>query len=380
MANPEHLKVLKQPASDWNEWRNAHRGPHIDLSDADLRRADLIGADLSGAYLVGAHLVGADLRKANLDGADLRKANLSWANLSGAFLSAADLSAANLRAVQLGGATLRRADLSGADLSEAHLRGADLRRADLAGADLRRTDLSGTTLIGANLTDAHLTGANLRGADLARTVFCGARLRGVEGLGAVRHFGPSVLDHETLNEWSDIPLAFLRGVGLPDWLFDTYRSHLGGGAVDSCVISHGQEDKTFAGRLHDGLQGRGVRCWLDEHQRRPGDDRTAGIDRRAPWSAKVLLCCSKASLSSWWVEQEFDLVTEKERRQGENDDRAPLALIPLNLDGHFSKWARKRSGQARVAVDFTGWEKDSATFEAQLERVVEALRAGDRAT
>ena len=40
----------------------------------------------------------------------------------------------------------------------------------------------------------------------------------------------------------------------------------------SCFISCGHADKSFAGRLHDGLQRPGIRCWLDEHQMLPGDD------------------------------------------------------------------------------------------------------------
>jgi hypothetical protein len=31
-----------------------------------------------------------------------------------------------------------------------------------------------------------------------------------------------------------------------------------------------REDKLFARRLHDTLQGRGIRCWLDEKQMLPG--------------------------------------------------------------------------------------------------------------
>ncbi len=40
----------------------------------------------------------------------------------------------------------------------------------------------------------------------------------------------------------------------------------------SCFVSYSHADKSFARRLYDTLQGRGIRCWLDEHELLPGDD------------------------------------------------------------------------------------------------------------
>jgi len=40
----------------------------------------------------------------------------------------------------------------------------------------------------------------------------------------------------------------------------------------SCFISYNHTDKSFARRVHDTLQGRVIRCWLDEKQMIPGDD------------------------------------------------------------------------------------------------------------
>ena len=36
MANQEHLDLLKQGGTAWNEWREAHRSVEPDLSRADL--------------------------------------------------------------------------------------------------------------------------------------------------------------------------------------------------------------------------------------------------------------------------------------------------------------------------------------------------------
>ena len=45
--------------------------------------------------------------------------------------------------------------------------------------------------------------------------------------------------------------------------------------------------------------------WLDEHQMLPGDDIYEQIDRGIRHWDKILLCCSEASLTSWWVDNEI---------------------------------------------------------------------------
>ncbi|HLL77008.1 MAG TPA: toll/interleukin-1 receptor domain-containing protein [Pyrinomonadaceae bacterium] len=148
----------------------------------------------------------------------------------------------------------------------------------------------------------------------------------------------------------------------------------------SCFISYSHADKSFARRLHDALQGRGIRCWLDEHQVLPGQKIYTEVDRGIRLWDKVLLCCSKDSLKSWWVENEIQIAFDKEqqlRRQRGGEE--VLALIPLNLDGYLfgDEW---KSGlrteiRSRLAADFTGWETDNAKFETEFERLVRALRA-----
>ncbi len=49
MANEEHLRILKQGVTAWNQWREDHPNEIVDLYRADLTEANLSGADLSQA-------------------------------------------------------------------------------------------------------------------------------------------------------------------------------------------------------------------------------------------------------------------------------------------------------------------------------------------
>jgi uncharacterized protein YjbI with pentapeptide repeats len=199
MANPEHVKLVRQGAGAIARWRTVYPSEIFDLVGADLRRAGLEGADLRGADLQGATLWGADLQRANLQGtflrgADLQETFLSEINLQGADLSEIQLNGVYLRRVNLQGARLQGASLEGANLYEANLKEADLHRANLKeadlhranfeGADLRGADLQGATLLGASLRGALLQGAFLQRANLQETNFRGAFLEGANLQGA----------------------------------------------------------------------------------------------------------------------------------------------------------------------------------------------------
>jgi hypothetical protein len=239
MADKGQLERLrKEGVQPWNRWREENPNVEIDLSGANLNEANLDEADL----------IRANLNEANLDEADLSRANLNEANLD-----EADLIRANLIR-----AYFNEANLSGANLDE---------------ADLSRANLSGANLSGANLTGADLSRANLSRANLFETFLVNVDLKETRGLDSCLHLGPSTLDHRTLAISGQLPINFLRGCGLPEQ-FITYLPSLLDQPIQffSCFISYSHKDKAFARRLHDTLQGRGIRCWLDEKQLRPGDD------------------------------------------------------------------------------------------------------------
>src|ERR1035441_2724919 len=326
MANPEHLNRLLSGVEAWNKWRTQ------DNVVVDLSGANLTNAELSGADLWGAHLHRVMFHGANLTGAKFAQARLAGSNFFGAHLAEADFSYAALDVV---------------------------------------------TFIETNLTSARFTKA-----ELGYTVFSQAILKGAIGLETCRHLAPSGVDFGTLQRSGMLPEAFLRGCGLSNEFIQHVRSVLQQPiAFYSCFISYSHEDMAFARLLHDRLQGQGIRCWLDDHQLLPGDDLHEGIDRGIRLWDKVLLCASKASLTSWWVDGEINRAFQKEAQIMKERGKKVLALIPLNLDG-FLFSADYQSGKkaeitSRVAANFVGWEKDHALFDRELEKVIRALRTGE---
>ena len=349
MANEEHLKILQQGVAAWNQWRKDHPMIQPDLSAADLSAAELSEVDFSGSDFSRADLREANLRKAIFFRAKLNLASLGGADFSQAFLAQADFS---------------RANLVGANLS---------------GANLSRADFSGANLIRANLSLPNLSGADLSKAVVGYMTFANVDLSMVKGLDTVKHFGPSTIGIDTIyRSQGNIPEVFLRGAGVPEPFIANMKSLVAAmSAIQffSCFISYSHADKDFARRLHNELQMRGIRCWLDEHQLLPGDDIYHQVDSGIRLWDKVLLCCSESSLKSWWVDNEIGTAFEKEQQLMNERGTKVQAIIPLNLDGYLfsDKWASGYQAQIRrrLAADFT----EKANFDDQVERLIRALRA-----
>ena len=347
----------------------------------NLAEADLSGADLSDAKLVMANLTRANLFKADLCKADLSTATLAGATLSKAFLFGAKLTDADLTKANLSKATLSKANLAGANLSKATLIGANLFEANLWEANLETANFTEANLSGTNLTEANLSGAIFHQCHIGYTSFVNVNLKGVQNLETVKHIGPSYIAISTIfNSGGDVPEIFLRGCGIPETFIQQLPSLLSQPIqFASCFISFSHADRPFAIKLHDHLQAKGIRCWLDEHQIRPKDDSFQRVERGISKWDRILLCCSEVALTSWWVDKEVNKAFAKEQQLMQAGGKCLLSLIPINLDGYMFKreWQSGKKDEilARLAADFTGWETDNAKFEEQFERVVKALRA-----
>jgi TIR domain/Pentapeptide repeats (8 copies) len=247
-------------------------------------------------------------------------------------------------------------------------------------------NLSGANLTGATLRNACLDGANFERATVSHTIFASVDLTSCTGLDSANHVGPSTMGIDSIIlSKGRIPKIFLRGVGLPDEWIDYIPSLVGDGIqFFSCFISYSSLDKPFATRLHDVLQSKGIRCWLDEKQLLPGDDISRELERGIHLWDKFLLCASKNSLTSWWVEDEIKTTLEKERALRNERGKPVHKLIPLDLDGYMfnGQWdlgVLATEIKSRVVANFRDWEKPSSTFDKQVDRVIRALRADEGA-
>jgi TIR domain len=204
---------------------------------------------------------------------------------------------------------------------------------------------------------------------LQETAFVDVGLEGAIGLEACEHVSFSTLDHRTLRRSRSLPLAFLRGVGLPD-TFIQYLPSLLDEAIQhyTCFLSHSTKNGDFAGRLHADLQNNGVRCWFAPHDMPIGGKIWDEIDLAIRLRDRVLLILSEHSIASDWVEDEVTRAFEEERKRGQT------VLFPIRLDDAVmdtdEAWAAKL--RARHIGDFTRW-KEHDEYQKSFARVLRDL-------
>jgi hypothetical protein len=356
MANPEHLKILKQGVGAWNKWRIEVHTIRPDLGSADLLGEDLIGADLGGANLAYATLAYANLAQSNLIGARLRRAALAGAMLTNANLGSADLLGANFDGANLDGANLANATLTNARLAKASLTNANLGRASLTNADFLNARMDATVLVNVDLSE-------------------------VKNLESVIHFGPSSVGIDTIYKSSgNIPEKFLRGCGVPE-NFITYMHSLTVEGIEfyTCFISFTEADDTFSERLYNDMQGAGVRCWRWKEDAKWGRTLMHSIDEAVRVYDKLIVICSEQSLNSPAVIREIERALQKEDAAAREGKEAEV-LFPIRLDDYiFTGWQHHRQADvvAKNVGDFRQWTEPES-YKKALQRLIRDLKAEAR--
>jgi uncharacterized protein YjbI with pentapeptide repeats len=379
MANPEHLKILKQGVKIWNAWRKEREleSISINLAFANLKRARLEGANLNSANLRGANLWQADLEKASLKGANLQKADLSCATLLEAILSHANLINADLHNTVLNYAELISSCLIDADLTTANIAYADLSCANLAGANLSSANLEATNLISATLTQT-----NFSGAQMSNTILGNVDLSEVLGLENVHHRGPSFIGIETLyKSQGKIPDKFLLDAGVPEEIIDIARSIRNGPPIQwhSCFISYSTKDEEFARRLHSRMREANMRVWFAPEDLKGGKKLHEQLFEAIQIHDRLLIVLSEHSIQSEWVMTEI----RKARAEEKKEKRRKLFPIRLTDFETLRDWTCFDADTGKdLAVevreyfipDFSNW-KDHDAFESAFARLKKDLEA-----
>ncbi len=226
---------------------------------------------------------------------------------------------------------------------------------------------------------ADLSMADLSGTTLQNTIFSDVNLTDVSGLDTCRHEGPSPLDFRTLQRSGPLPLAFLRGCGLPDWLIDYLPSLLNQPMqYYSCFISYSNKDEDFAQRLHADLQNRGVRCWLAPRDTQGRRKLHEQISEAIRLHEKRLLVLSEHSMNSEWIKPEITRARQREVRE-KRQILFPICLVDLKaiqqwkcFDANIEKDLAKKIREYFI-LDFSRWKNHEA-YQQTFDRLLQDLK------
>jgi hypothetical protein len=316
MANPNHLRILEQGQTSWNDWRkiSAHIKP--DLSSSILSNVNLRGVNLS--YTI---LSNADCSNANLCEANLYLANLSKTNFSNANLTNADFSVAGVT-----GTIFANNDLS-------LVKG------------LEKVRHLGPSIIGIDTllkSNGNIPEAFLRG--------CG------------------------LSDWQietvKLHQPTLSNEGITNILYRIHdlRAHQAI-QIAPLFISYSHADNDFVAELDRYLSQKGIRFWRDIHHATAGRLETQ-IDRAIRLNPIVLLVLSNHSVKSDWVEHEARLARKMEIETGRD------VLCPVTLDDSWKEcnWPERLREQIMEynILDFSNWNNQDS-FRQMFIRLIEGL-------
>jgi hypothetical protein len=217
------------------------------------------------------------------------------------------------------------------------------------------------------------------------TVFASVDLSDVQGLGSIRHDGPSTVGIDTLfRSKGKIPEAFLRGCGVPESLIQSLPLILN--SIEPiqfylCFISYSTKDEDFAKRLHSRMRDAGLRIWFAPEDVQGGKKLHEQIDEAIRIYDKLLLVLSPHSMNCEWVKTEI-----RKARKAELKERRrklfPIRLVDFETVRDWECFDADNGKDLGVEVreyftpDFCDW-KDHDSFESSFKRLLNDLKADE---
>jgi hypothetical protein len=322
-----------------------------------------------------------------LDGDTLRNLNMRGMDLRRAAMYAIEVLDGKPVENPIAAFSFRKADVSGGDFSGADLSGAVFSEETVVRANFTDANLLGAVLVRSHFVSCRFTGTNLSNACLMNTCFtdCGS-LHRAKGLDAVEHAGPSILDARTLrSSIAKLPLGFLLGAGFTEQEVLAFRTLYDRERVFySCFISYARANHEFADYLRRRLLKSNISCWQDTHDMRGGNPWRGQIYDAIEKHDKLVLVCSKDSLTRPAVVEEILEAIDRERKTNTQK------LFPLRLDDYI--FSDELEEVARTAVargewkenwvayvrayhipDLSNWKKPR-NFAREFSKLVEALK------
>ena len=240
-------------------------------------------------------------------------------------------------------------------------------------------NLSEAILIHTDLSEARLDQVDVSLATLGWTRFGDTSLHNVSGLSSCVHTGRSQIDFGTLARSQQLPITFLRGLGLPDHYIE-YLPALTGTPFDyySVFISYTTADEGFAQRIHADLQDHGVRCWFAPQKMQAGRKLIDQIDAGIKLYDKLLLVLSEESMQSDWVAEEIARARAREKQE-ERRMLFPVRLAPLSTLQEWQLFDADTSTNLAREVrsyfipDFSNWKNHDA-YQDALRALLKALK------
>ncbi|TXI99684.1 MAG: toll/interleukin-1 receptor domain-containing protein [Neisseriales bacterium] len=141
----------------------------------------------------------------------------------------------------------------------------------------------------------------------------------------------------------------------------------------SLFISYGGPDEKIVTRINQDLKSHGIKTWFFPDDAKPGEKLHRMMSNGIRQHDKVLLICSKSSLSRNGVLNEIERILEKEAKEGGSE-----ILIPITLDEFvYGDWAPKNVDiaeqlRSRVIsrIDVSNQDK----YNVAIHKVIESLK------